>query len=187
MKDNRNIIIQGDDLYLRTLNHKDATSYWWKWFNDKDVTRFMNKGHEENTPKKQLEFLKKMQLSTSDCVLGIFYKKNNQHIGTTAIHNIRNENGMKKGNFGIVIGEKLFWGKGFGTKAWSMMINYGFNNLGLDLIETKIFASNIASLKLAEKIGFEHIEIKINDLQKDGKMIDRIVLQLKRNQWKKNA
>ena len=187
MKNNQYIIIQGEDIYLRTLNHKDAIGHWWKWFNDKEVTKFMNKGHEENTPKKQLDFLKRMELSTKDCVLGIFYKKNNQHIGTIAIHNIRNENGKKIGNFGIIIGEKLFWGKGFGTKAWSMMTRYGFIDLGLDVIETLIFASNLASLKVAKRIGFEHIETKINNVQKDGKLIDRIVLQLERNEWKNNA
>ena len=101
-------------------------------FNDKDVTKYMNKGHEENTPEKQLNFLKKVQLSNRDCVLGIFYNRNNKHIGTTAIHNIRNVSGIKKGNFGIIIGEKLFWGKGYGTQAWRMMTNFAFNRLDLN-------------------------------------------------------
>ena len=49
---------------------------------------------------------------------------------------------VKNRCFGIIIGEKLFWGKGFGTKEWSMMTRYGFIGLVL-IIETMIFASNL--------------------------------------------
>ena len=185
MIDDKNIIVEGDVISLRILNQRDAIGSWWEWFNDKEVTRYMNKGYEENTPQKQSDFLKKMKLSNKDCVLGIFYNKNNKHIGTTAIHNMRNELGTKKGNFGIIIGEKFFWGKGIGAEAWQMMVKYAFNELGLDVIETMIFSSNEASLKVAKKIGFEHKEIKINDLEKNGEMIDRIIFRLEKDHWKK--
>ena len=39
-----------------------------EWFNDKEVTKNMNKGYEKNTPQKQLEFFKKMNNSKKDCV-----------------------------------------------------------------------------------------------------------------------
>lgn len=187
MKKNTQIVVDGEDISLRALSRKDALGSWWEWFNDKEVTRFMNKGDQKNTPQKQIEFYEKMKLSDKDCVLGIFYNKNDKHIGTTAIHNIRNDFGTLKGNFGIVIGEKKFWGKGIGTKAWKMMINFAFMKLHLDSVETLIFYSNVASLKVAKKVGFEEIEIKSNDLLKDGEMIDRIVLKLDKEKWKINA
>lgn len=178
---NSKINIQDTEISLRTLNQQHAFGRWWQWFNDKEVTRYMNKGHHQNTPEKQLDFLNKVKNSNQDCVLGIFYNKNKQHIGTTAIHNIRYVDGIKKGNFGILIGEKLFWGKGYGTQAWKMMTNYAFNTLDLNVIETKIFSSNKSSLKVAHKVGFEYKQLIKNDVMKDGKMIDRIVLDLKKN------
>lgn len=182
MKINNNQInIQDKEISLKTLNQQDAVGRWWQWFNDKEVTKYMNKGHHQNTPEKQLDFFNKVKNSNQDCVLGIFYNKNNKHIGTTALHNIRYELGIKKANFGIIIGEKFFWGKGYGTQAWKMMTNYGFNTLDLNLIETKIFSSNKSSLKVAQKIGFEHKQLVKNDIMKDGKMIDRIILELKKN------
>jgi len=175
------INIQEKEISLRTLNEQDAVGRWWQWFNDKEVTKYMNKGHYINTPEKQLDFLNKVQNSNRDCVLGIFYNRNNKHIGTTAIHNIRNVSGIKKGNFGIIIGEKLFWGKGYGTQAWRMMTNFAFNTLDLNVIETKIFSSNESSLKVAKKVGFKLKQLIENDIIKDGKLIDRIVLELKKN------
>ena len=182
MKINNNQInIQNKEISLKTLNQQDAVGRWWQWFNDKEVTKYMNKGHHQNTPEKQLDFFNKVKNSNQDCVLGIFYNKNDKHIGTTAIHNIRYESGLKKGNFGIIIGEKFFWGKGYGTQAWRMMTNFAFNTLDLNVIETKVFSSNLSSLKVAKKIGFKRKKLVENDIMKDGKMIDRIVLELKKN------
>ncbi len=182
MKINNNQInIQDKEISLKTLNQQDVVGRWWQWFNDKEVTKYMNKGHYRNTPEKQLDFFNKVKNSNQDCVLGIFYNKNNIHIGTTAIHNIRNESGIKKGNFGIIIGEKFFWGKGYGTQAWKMMTNFAFNTLDINVIETKVFSSNESSLKVAKKVGFEQKKLIENDITKDGKKIDRIVLELKKN------
>ena len=57
------------------------------------------------------------------------------------------------------------------------MLTYGFLKLNLDSIETKIFSNNSSSLKLAEKLGFEYLELK-NYLVKDGKFIDVYFLRL---------
>ena len=75
------INIQEKEISLRTLNEQDAVGRWWQWFNDKEVTKYMNKGHYINTPEKQLDFLNKVKNSNRDCVLGIFYNRNNKHIG----------------------------------------------------------------------------------------------------------
>ena len=94
----KDTVINSKNISLRKLNHQHAVGRWWEWFNDKEVTKNMNKGYEKNTPQKQLEFLKKMNNSKKDCVLGIFINENNQHIGTTAIHNITKDNNKKKVN-----------------------------------------------------------------------------------------
>ena len=45
---------------------------------------------------KTVRIFKKMNNSKKDCVLGIFINENNQHIGTTAIHNITKDNNKKR-------------------------------------------------------------------------------------------
>ena len=39
------------------------------------------------------------------------------------------------GKLGIVIGEKQYWGKGYGTESLELMLEYGFNTLNLQRIE----------------------------------------------------
>jgi len=181
-----NLLIKGKKIFLRTLAEKDVHGNWWKWFNDKEVTRYLNKGHEKNTPEKQMEFFRKVKNSDRDFILGICDRETEGHIGTTGIHNIREQNG-KTADFGIIIGEKDFWKKGIGTEAWHLMVEHAFNNLELNFLETRIFPGNEASLKIAKKLGFKVIDVLKKDVIKDGTEIDRVLLRLDSDFWQKSV
>lgn len=181
--DYKNLQIKGNKVILRSLRKEDVSGNWWQWFNDTEVTKYMNKGQETNTVEKQMAFFEKMEASDSDFVMAICNKETKEHIGTTAVHRIRMENGKKIGNFGIIIGDRSCWKKGFGTEAWKMLINYAFSKLNLDGVDTLIFLENIASRRIAEKLGFELIEIRKNEIQKGGKWIDRAFYHLSRSKW----
>lgn len=180
------VLAKGEKVFLRLPCERDVYGMWWQWFNDAEVTRYMNKGEEENTTEKQVAFFRKVNESENDFILAICDINTKKHIGTTGIHNIRTEEDGKVGNFGIVIGEKEYWAKGIGSEAWYLMIGYVFDNLMLDSIETKIFTDNIASLKIAEKLGFKFVGILKRDVIKCGKEIDRVVLRLDKGSWYKN-
>ena len=178
------LLIEGHQVDLKSLSEKEVYGCWWQWFNDKEVTLHMNKGSEQNTPEKQLEFFRKMQASDKDFILGIFDNISGKHIGTTGIHNIHLEGGKRVGSFGIIIGEKKFWGKGIGTESWMLMVRYAFEILGLQALETKIFADNTASLKIAQKTGFREVKISRGEFIKEGRKIDRVILRLEKENGK---
>jgi RimJ/RimL family protein N-acetyltransferase/uncharacterized glyoxalase superfamily protein PhnB len=48
-----------------------------------------------------------------------------------------------------------YWRRGYGTEALRAVVDYGFNRLGLDRAELWIDEDNVASRRLAEKVGFE--------------------------------
>lgn len=179
------IVIRGRKVFLRLLTEEDVYGRWWEWFNDGEVTKYLNKGQERNTVEKQMSFFRKVNDSGCDFVAGICDSANKRHIGTTGIHNIRKEDGKKVGNFGIIIGEKEYWGKGVGTEVWQLMTEYAFDTLALDRIETKIFPDNAASLRIARQTGFEEAKLLKNDVVKDGKKNDRMLLKLDKDAWRK--
>lgn len=51
-----------------------------------------------------------------------------------------------------------YWGKGYATEACKASINYGFNNLKLNLICATASVHNLASRKVLEKTGLTFIE-----------------------------
>ena len=182
--ENINLLSKDKKINLRSIKQEDVYGNWWGWFNDPEVTLYMNKGVKNNTIEDQLAFYNKVVSSDNNLVLAICDHKTNKHIGTTGLHNIS----WLRGNaqFGIIIGEKDYWGVGVGSKAWRMIINYGFENLKLKLIDTKIFSKNLASIKIAEKCGFQTIKLLKNDVEKNGKMYDRVYMVLNQNNWEKH-
>jgi ribosomal-protein-alanine N-acetyltransferase len=50
---------------------------------------------------------------------------------------------------------KQYWGQGLGTEVAQAILDYGFNNLHLSRLICLIDAENLASKKVAEKIGMK--------------------------------
>ncbi len=57
---------------------------------------------------------------------------------------------------GIVIG-RAYWGKGMGTAAARLVIDYAITILGLVEIQAEVLQRNIASIRLLEKVGFHRM------------------------------
>jgi ribosomal-protein-alanine N-acetyltransferase len=57
----------------------------------------------------------------------------------------------------ITIGYRLndkFWGKGIATKAVKVMVDYLFNDIGINRIQTFVMQENIKSQNVLERNGF---------------------------------
>lgn len=60
----------------------------------------------------------------------------------------------KKAEYGIFIGEEFFLGKGFGTEAARLMLDFAFRELGLHKIYLQVLSDNERAIKSYEKAGF---------------------------------
>ncbi len=76
-------------------------------------------------------------------------------IGVTSLRHLDHRN--RTATFGIAIGEKDCWHKGYGTEATKLILDYGFTVLNLHNIELSSYAYNEAALKAYLKAGFREI------------------------------
>ena len=83
----------------------------------------------------------------------IHLKHTDQHIGNIKIDPINIKHNTAE--YGIMIGEKEEWGKGYAKEATLKIINYCFEELGIRKITLGLISENLNALKLYEKIGFE--------------------------------
>lgn len=74
-------------------------------------------------------------------------------------------------------------GKGYGTEAFRLLLNYGFKIIGLNRIEGEILNTNKASLRLAEKMGFTVEGTMRSKYFKNGEFIDSIRVGLLKEEW----
>lgn len=73
-------------------------------------------------------------------------------IGTTALHSIDHRN--RAAVFGIHVGESDARGKGFGTEATRLTLDYAFAALGLHSVMLTVAEFNFAGRRAYEKAGF---------------------------------
>lgn len=86
----------------------------------------------------------------------------------------------RKAEYGIFIGEESARGKGIGTQAASMMLQYCFEELKLHRVFLRAFADNMQAIRSYEKAGFVREAYLHDDVCIDGKFRD-IVLMAKLN------
>lgn len=102
--------------------------------------------------------------------LAICMKETNKHIGYIYFTNIDNKN--LSASFGILIGEKEYWGKGLAKEATMLMLYHGFYVLGLERIEARQLCYNKGSIKVSEKCGFKTEGLLRKAVYKNGEYKD---------------
>jgi RimJ/RimL family protein N-acetyltransferase len=78
-----------------------------------------------------------------------------------------------------------FWGKGYMTEAARRMIEFGFEELGLERIEVGCFARNKASARVIEKLGFRYEGLARHKYMKDGEFQDELRFGMLRAEYMK--
>jgi RimJ/RimL family protein N-acetyltransferase len=108
-----------------------------------------------------------------------------KHIGNCGLHNIDWKNRVTE--VGIMIGEKEYQGKGYGTEAMELLLKYGFETVNLNRIQLHVYDFNIRAIKSYTKIGFIE-EGRMRQAQfKNGKYCDMILMSMLHEEWlKKN-
>lgn len=175
-----NIIVNKEDIKLRPINYLD-TELIVKWRNEKFVQdnfifrqKFTHEMHNN---------WMKTKVSKGKVVQYIICKANESPIGSVYYRDIDKE--CKSAEFGIFIGEKEAIGHGFGFKAASLFIDYGFTSLGLDRIILRVLKENGRAIHIYKKIGFTEIFEVEEELKPTGEQVDVIFMEIKRNIWLK--
>jgi RimJ/RimL family protein N-acetyltransferase len=178
-------MLRGKKVILRPIKRSDKELFL-RWLNDPEVIQFLvaylplAEGLEEKWIEETM--VGQRPVFTIEAIL-----KNGKTkpIGNCGFQEMSSKD--RRGEFGIMIGEKDFWGSGYGLEATQLAISYGFYNLNLNKISSAAYAFNERSIKMHEKVGFKREGRRCEQIFKNGKYHDDIVFGLLRRDWiKKN-
>ncbi len=85
--------------------------------------------------------------------------------------------------FGIVIGEKAYWNKGYGTEAVKLIVRYGFQTLNLHRIWLRVYATNPRAMRAYEKAGFTQEGLQRQAVFLAGEYVDIVQMSILRPEW----
>jgi diamine N-acetyltransferase len=175
----RNVFLAGTKIYLRPVERGDATLFV-KWVNDPEVTRTLLL-YRPMTQEAEEEYLMTVARSDRDVVLGIVARASDQLVGITGLHQIELKD--RHAMFGIFIGEKDEWGKGYCTEATSLMVGYAFETLNLNRVALHVVEHNVPGVRSYLKVGFRQEGVLREALFREGRYHNLLAMAILRDEW----
>jgi RimJ/RimL family protein N-acetyltransferase len=134
---------------------KDLLGLYQRWINDFEVTRTLDLPMRPFPLEYEEAWYQRATQSDRDLTFTIYDRKTLRPIGNAGLHQIDHQH--RTADFGMAIGEKDFWGRGYGTESTGLILDYGFKTLGLNNIMLQVFSSNTAAIRAYEKAGFRRM------------------------------
>lgn len=151
----KNIDLESERLIYKRVSAEHVTEDYVNWINDPEVNMYL-----ETRGNYTLDLLKSYieeQYNNQVYFWAIHLKGSKKHIGNIKIDPINLE--TNSGEYGILIGDKSNWGKGFASEASIRIINYCFEELGLSKVTLGVIEDNRSAVHLYKKLGFKIDEV----------------------------
>ena len=166
--------ISSERLYLRILKDEDIDERFTKWFEDGDLMKYFTNTKSKITIKTTIAYLKESEKNKNRFIYGIFYKENDECIGTINLGPINLVH--KFSDLTVLIGNRAYQGKGLAVEAIKLGNRIAFEYHDLRKLEGGMFEVNTSSLKAYTRSGWV-IEGRLKGhYLEDGKAIDKILV-----------
>jgi len=93
--------------------------------------------------------------------------------------------GSRDAFVGIGIGEREFWGQGYGTDAMNLTLRYAFTELNLRRVTLNVFEFNDRAIRFYERIGFRLEGRQRQAIIREGRRWDILYMGILREEWSK--
>jgi RimJ/RimL family protein N-acetyltransferase len=163
---------------LRSHTEVDLPNYV-EWLNDPEVTEFTALESGGVTLEGEREWF--AHISDPECrARNWAIEADHLHIGACSL--VPDSSGQTA-YFGIIIGDKSAWGKGYGTAALREVLRIGFGEIGMHRIRLEVHAGNVRGVRCYEKCGFRHEGVLRQARFKRGRWVDVAVMAILREEW----
>jgi RimJ/RimL family protein N-acetyltransferase len=156
-------------------HRRDLLPLYQKWINDFSVRVTIGGRVGPMTREAEEAWYEGVAKASGSAHFTIYEAATQRPIGTTALHDI--DHFHRTAEFGIMIGEKDCWGKGYGTETARLMLGYGFSDLNLHNIGLRVFSTNARALAAYARAGFRECGRRRECLRPGGAICDEIFME----------
>lgn len=175
------MLFESSRIRLRKMVKEDAELYH-TWRNDMEVMSSTNPFLDLYPFEKTKEFVDHVIIGSDSSKSYIMLeKKDEAPIGITSLINIDYKN--RNAECIIDIGKKGCWGKGYGSEALKLLLDYAFYEMNLHRVSLKVFSFNQRAIHLYQKMGFQHEGNSRQGLFREGEWHDIIHMGILQNEY----
>jgi RimJ/RimL family protein N-acetyltransferase len=173
--------LTGRRVYLRPFSRDDLPCVQ-KWSNDAELRRLT--GEVASMSRAETENWYKELLADKDRMwFAIVLKGGDRVIGEAGL--LRMFRPWRNTDMTIIIGEKDAWGKGYGTDAGHLLLDYAFRRLGFHRISIGVVGFNKRALEFWESLGFKKEGVERDEYYYDNEYSDGVMMSILEDEYKK--
>lgn len=157
--------------------------YWVRWRQDSEFQQLLDSGPATlYTPKMMKEWMEKE--ADQSYSFTIHTLEGNHFIGNVDLSGFD----WVAGNcwVGIGIGEREYWGKGYGSDAMNLVLRFAFEHLNMRRVTLDVFGYNERAFKSYLKVGFKEEGRMRQWMIRGGERYDMIFMGILREEWEEH-
>ena len=166
---------------LRTMEPGDAERLH-RWINDPDITEHLAVRYPMSIANEQDWVTANKTISYGQANFAVETLAEGRHVGGVDIRTSSPEN--RKGELGLMIGDKTVWGQGYGLDAVRTACRFGFEEMNLHRVELWVHATNERAIRVYERAGFVTEGVARDSWYKGGRYLDQLLMGLLRGELK---
>ena len=172
---------RGEKVELAAVQREYLPKYV-EWLNDWEVAQFLMPGVPAPfNLDDETEWYENRHKKEGNYLFAILTLAERKLIGNCGLHNVDLKN--RSAIFGIMIGDKDYWSKGYGTDATRTLLRFAFGELGLNRVELEVYDYNPRAIRAYEKAGFRRDGMHRQGLYRNGRFHDEIIMCILREEW----
>jgi RimJ/RimL family protein N-acetyltransferase len=171
--------LKGKKVYLKLIEEEDMEKRA-EWINDPLIQDTLNYDVPTSVSKTKAWF-HKIQLDPSRREFSIFTVEDDRYIGFCGLFNIKIPE--MKAELHCVIGNRDYQHGGYGTEAYRLLQDYGFEELGMNRIYGFQLENNAAAHRVVEKLGWKREGLLRSFVFSHGKLKNCYIVSIIRQDW----
>jgi diamine N-acetyltransferase len=167
--------IEGELVSLGPLR-REAIHQYVRWMNDFSTTRTLAIQPRPMTLEQETAWYEQAATNEQEHNFSIFERSSGRLIGNCGMFNIVLPH--RRAEVGIVIGESDARGRGYGTEAMRLLLDYAFTAAGMHSVMLWVYEFNPAARRCYEKVGFREIGRRRESRWLNGRFWDEIAMDI---------
>ena len=167
--------IEGELVVLGPLRREHIPLYL-RWINDFGTTRTLGVSPRPMTLEQETAWYEQAAVDDARTGFTIYERATGRPIGNCGLHAVDLAN--RRTMVGIMIGEPDARGRGYGTEAMRLLLDYAFTVLGLHNVMLTVVEYNGAGRRCYEKVGFREMGRRRESRWYNGRFWDEIRMDI---------
>lgn len=161
--------LEGKLIRLRARQEADEPLFY-EWINDPEVTEHLQARYPFSHAQER-EFVERTSTpGYSSAQFSVETLAEARLIGSVGLNCPWPES--RTAILGIMIGDKDFWDRGYGTDTMRTVCRFGLEEMNLHRIELEVYAANARARRVYERVGFKVEGVKREQRYAYGRYVD---------------